>query len=194
MTTRTFNTPVTTPIEPIGLVADIIQTEMDLEAGRVAYAYQNYQIPKDGLFVIVGYLGPSTQIANQAYFDDTLNNEVQESVFQHTIQIEIMSLAPDNSARIRKEEIALALRSFYSQQQQDANLMSIAWLQGDFIDGNYAELSAMYQRYITTAIVTALHRKVKTSGYFDNFPIELTSEGARQNESEINAGENPFAQ
>lgn len=174
MSKPTFNTPTTTKVEPIQVIAGILQSEMSLTTAQIAFAYQKYFIPNDGLFVLVGYLGPSEQVASQTYFDDLTLNEVQESVFKHTIQIEIMSMAPDNSARIRKEEIALALRSFYSQQQQDANFLGLAWLQSDFVDATSFEDSAMLNRYITTCAVNALHRKVKASKYFNNFPLQLT--------------------
>jgi len=195
MPAKTFNTPVTTAIEPIKLICDILQSEMNLASNRIATTYQNYEIPSDGVIVVVGYLSPSQQVANQNYFDDSTNSEVQETIFLHTIQIEIMSLAPDNSARLRMAEIALALKSFYSQQQQDVNFMGIAWLQGDFIDGSYVEAASMLQRYITTCAVTALHRKVKTSQYFDIFPIELVSDdqGGRETISDISASSSPYA-
>jgi len=194
MPKKTYNTPTTTTIEPAVLVANILQSEMGLTSKQIALAYQNYEIPPDGPFVAVGYLNPSQQISNMGYFDSTTATEVQETVFLHTIQIEIMSLAPDNSARIRKEEIALALKSFYSQQQQDKNVMGIAWLQGDFIDGSYAEETAMLQRYITTCAVTALHRKVKTADYFSTFPIELitSDQAGRETDVNINPTEAPF--
>jgi len=195
MPARTFNTPVTSSPEPIKLVCDILQTEMNLTSKQIATAYQNYEIPSEGAVVVVGYLPPSQQIANQNYFDDATNTEVQETVFLHTIQIEIMSLAPDNSARLMMAQIALALKSFYSQQQQDKNFMGIAWLQGDFIDGSYAEAASMLQRYMTTCAVTALHRKVKAADYFSVFPIELVQDdqGGRETTSTINPDASPFA-
>jgi hypothetical protein len=192
---QTFNTPTTSQVEPVQVIADILQTEMGLTDKQITLAYQKYNIPNNGLFVVVGYLGPSEMIANQGYFDEDLDTEVQEVVFKHTIQIEIMSLAPDNSARIRKEEIAMALRSFYSLQQQELNLLGIAWLQSDFIDASYAEATAMYQRYITTCFVNALHRMVKGAGYLDNFPLELITdtEAAMETKADIDTSENPFA-
>lgn len=176
MPTPTTNTPTTSVIEPLKVVRDIIKIEMGLKDSQIVLAYQNYRIPADGVFVMLGYLGPSEELANQTYFDSVNNTEVQEVSMRHSIQIEIMSMAPDNSARIRKEEIALALRSFYSQRQQDANLVGIAWLQGDFTDATDQEGTTMLNRYVTTCSVNAIHRKVKASDYFGQFAIQLNTE------------------
>lgn len=170
------NTPTTTAIEPITLVAGIIQNQMDLAAGQVAFANQDYQIPTSGPFVIVGYLGPSEMVASQSFFDPGTQTEWQQATFKHTVQIEIMSLAPDNTARIRKEEIALSLRSSYSLRQQDVANMGIAWLQSDFIDASYVDETGMLNRFITTCAVNALHQKQIAAQYLGTFPIEVFSD------------------
>jgi len=189
MPVATHNTPTTTTVEPIKVIRNILMKEMNLQDTQIKDAYQLYEIPADGLFVEIGYLGPSEAISTKSYFDTDLGTEVQQSVFRHTIRIELMSMAPDNSARIRKEEISLALSSFYSQQQQDANNIGIAWLQDSIIDATELEETAMLNRYITDCFVNALHQKVKTSGYFDLFPIQLVTDtlGGRETIVDINA-------
>lgn len=184
-----MNTPTTTEVEPLKVIADIIKTEMGLTKTQISTAYQNYSIPKEGIFVVVGYFGPTESIASQAYFDSSSNSEVQELSCKHTIQIDVMSIAPDNSARIRKEEIALALQSFYSKRQQDENFLGIAWLQSDFIDASAKEENGvMLNRYVTTCAVNALHRKVKSAQYLSTFEIELAtdSQDGRETTAEIN--------
>lgn len=190
----TRNTPTTSAVEPLKVICNIIQSEMNLTAAQIATAYQDYKIPSDGLFVVAGYLGPTELIASQGYFDTATNEEVQEVSVKHTIQIDIMSMAPDNSARIRKEELAMALRSFYSQKQQDINLIGIAWLQSDFTDASQQEGTTMLNRYVTTCAVNALHRKTKTAGYLSNFPMELVVDapGGRENIAYINPASLPF--
>lgn len=193
MTTKTYNTPTTTAVEPIKVIADIIMTEMDLKASQIKDAYQLYEIPADGLFVEIGYIGQSEPISSQTYFDSELLTEVQQAVFRHTIRIELMSMAPDNSARIRKEEVALSLRSFYSQQQQDAHNIGIAWLQENITDATELEETAMLNRYITDCFVHALHQKTQTADYFELFPIKLVTDtqGGRETIVDINPTEAP---
>lgn len=171
----TTNTPTTSTVEPVKVIGKILQSEMGLTSKQIVLSYQNYNIPTDGLFVVLGYLGPTELISSQGYFDPATNTEVQEVSVRHTIQIDLMSMAPDNSARIRKEEIALALRSFFSLQQQDLNNIGIAWLTSDIVDASAIEGTVMLNRYITTCSVNALHRKVKSASYLDTFGIELTT-------------------
>lgn len=188
------NTPTTSSVEPLKVILDIVQTEMGLTSKQIAAAYQDYRIPSDGLFVVGGYMGPSEQVANQSYLDDATNQEVSESVFRHTIQLELMSMAPDNSARIRKEEMLMALRSSYSLRQQDKNFIGIAWLQGDITDATHQEGTTMLNRYVTTCSVNALHRKIKAADYLNVFPVELTTESqdGRATTVDINPTVNPI--
>ena len=104
------------------------------------------------------------------------------------IELELMSMAPDNSARIRKEEIFLALRSFYALQQSDINLIGIAWNPSPLVDASHVEGTVMLNRFVTVVPVNALHRKVVAAGSFDNFPIELVvaAPGGVQNSVAIN--------
>ncbi|MDE2019614.1 MAG: hypothetical protein KGJ13_04685 [Patescibacteria group bacterium] len=170
-----MNEPTTSVREPVKVIADILASELDLDDQHIAMAYQKYDIPNDGLFVVLGYLGPSSVVANQNYFDSAINSEVQETLMLHRIQIDLMSMAPDNSARIRKEEIPMALRSFYSQRLQSQYKIGVYWNTGDFADTTSLEETAMLNRYTMRVFVNALHRKVKTTPYLDNFPISVTA-------------------
>jgi hypothetical protein len=192
MPTRTYNTPTTSTLEPIKVVLGILQSELGLDQNHIYLANQDHIMPKDGMSVMLEYLGPDEPIASKSYFDDALNTEVQQTVVRHMIQISIMSLAPDNSARIRKEEIALALQSFYSQRQQDANQIGIAWLTDAPVDGSYQDGTTMLHRFITSCFVQALHQKIKASGYFDNFPLQLVVD-APENIVNVPTGELPYA-
>lgn len=187
------NAPITTALEPITLIAQVLQHEMELTAEQIVFAYQKYKIPTTGLLVVVGYLGPSEQIAAKSFFDPATQEERQQSVFRHLVQIEIMSLAPDNAARLRKEEIALALGSFYCQQLQEKYQMGVAWLANEFVDATHVEETAMLNRYITTVAMTALHKKVKSAQYLDNFKVQLTAAqpGGRTSQIEVDPTQAP---
>lgn len=173
MAPKTTNTPTTTAVEPLKIVLGIVAAQMGLTAAQWATAYQDYSIPPAGLFLVGGYLGPTEVISNQGYLDPTSNSEVQEVSVQHMIQLELMSMAPDNSARIRKEEIFLALRSFYAMQQADKYQIGIAWNPSPLTDASHQEGTVMLNRYVTVVAVNALHRKVIPSGSFDSFLIDL---------------------
>ena len=188
MAPPTTNTPTTSTIEPLKVILGIVSNQMGLAASQWATANQDYAIPPAGLFLVGGYLGPTEVIANQSYFDGPTDSEIQEVSVQHMIQLELMSMAPDNSARIRKEEVFLALRSFYALQQADINLLGIAWNPSPFVDASHKEGTVMLNRFVTVVPVNALHRKVIAAGSFDNVLIDLNvaAPGGGQNSVTIN--------
>lgn len=184
----TANTPTTSKIEPLKVILGIVAYGMGLKQPQWATAYQDYEIPATGLFLVGGYLGPTEVIANQSYLDTVTDSEIQEVSVQHMIQLELMSMAPDNSARIRKEEIFMALRSSYAIQQADINLLGISWNPSPLSDASHVEGTVMLNRYVTTVTVNALHRKVIAAGSFGEFPIELVTAapGGRETIAQIN--------
>jgi type II secretory pathway component PulL len=110
----------------------------------------------------------------------------------HDIRIEIMSyISP--VARLRKEEVALALESLESRlAQEDANCQ-VSRVHG-LIDATAAELTGMLWRYIAHVNVTALHTKTRTSApYFSKFNVEPgpahTAPDGTVNQPEVSSNE-----
>jgi hypothetical protein len=95
-------TPTTSPIEAAKVIAQVITQGMNLPKGRVMLDYERWEIPKSGLFVVVGYLGPAEQIAARSIFCHETDSEIQELLNHHEIQIDLMSIIPDYSARLRR--------------------------------------------------------------------------------------------
>ena len=160
--------PVTTAVEPIKVVADIIQTELGLPDGAVMVVNQRWVIPQNqDLYVALAYVGPAKTIGNTNYFDSEANTEVQETSKAHMVQIDIMSFG--DAARTRKEEVEMALLSMYSQFQQGKNLIKIARQPGPAVDASSLEATGRLNRFLMTVMVNALHRKVKAAAYYDKF-------------------------
>lgn len=164
-------------IEPIKVVADILQKEMSLAKGQIMLAYQQYEIPKTpGLFVALDYLA-SKPIAAGNFVSPTNTgmDELQQVTMRHTIQIDILSF--NNEARTRKEEVLMALSSVYSQQQQTANTIQIARISSEFTNTASLEETKMLNRFTIAIAVTALHSKLKgTADYFDDFTTQFQTE------------------
>lgn len=159
---------VTTAIEPIKVVADIIQTELSLPVGAVMVVNQRWVIPQNqDLYVALAYVGPARTIGNTNRFDSEANAEVQEISKAHMIQIDIMSFG--DAARTRKEEVEMALLSMYSQYQQGKNLIKIARQPGPPVDASTLEATGRLNRFLMTVMVNALHRKVKAAEFYDKF-------------------------
>lgn len=163
-----MSTPTTIIKEPVKIIADIIQSELALSDDAVMLSYEKDFIPaNEGLYVVMNYVGPGKIIANVNIFDTLTNEEVQQVTMLHVIQIDFMSF--DASARIRKEEIAMALRSILSVQTSERYQMQIARMPTPFIDTSSLEETKRLNRFTTTVTVTALHTKRRPVGFFDRF-------------------------
>ncbi len=159
---------VTVTREPIKVLADILQTELGLSAGRVMIADEKFNIEQqEGLYISLEYVGPSQVIANTNHYNPATDQEEQTQTTRFLVQIDALSF--DNSARQRKEEISMALTSMYSQRLQEQYQCSIARMPGPVSDASSIESMAMLKRYTQTVAITALTSKVKSAEYYDKF-------------------------
>ena len=158
-------------VEPIKAICDIIQHELGLDAAHVMASDQRYTPPTDdGMYVVVSYVDDKT-IGNNSYMlgdvdDSGVGQEVQESAVNILAQIDVMSASSE--ARLRKQEIVMALAGIYARQVCDANLMQLARIPAGFRDMSALEGSSMLKRYTATIIIKALYRKVKETSYYDH--------------------------
>lgn len=158
--------------EPGKVLLDVIKTFMGLTEEQIMFTNQKYFIPNEGIYVAVSYLGPSKVLASISEIVPDGSGGYKERsgvTMLHLIQIEIMGYG--NEARTRKEEIAMALRSIYSQQKQELYQMQIARHPGPFMDTSFLEETQMVTRYTTTVMTSSVNRKeVATTEYYDTFP------------------------
>jgi hypothetical protein len=145
--------------EPGKIVQDVIQHELGLIDGQVMFTNQKYFIPTDGLFIVVSYIGPSKVIASNSDWVDSGTGliERQTVAMDHWLQIDVMSFSDE--ARTRKEEIAMAVNSIYSEQQQEQYSMNIARDPGPFMDTSFLEETKMITRYTTSIRTKSVLRK-----------------------------------
>jgi hypothetical protein len=172
--------PTTIAIEPVKVVAAVIKSELALAEGQIMLAYQPYVIPENkGLFVAIREIG-SKVIANNNYANGEGEGvtEIQEATVKHLIQIDMMSFNAE--ARIRKEEVVMALRSVAAQQAQEVNLMQFGRMPGDLVDASSLEETKYLNRFTMTLAVTALHRKTKAVDYFETFNGEFQENDAEE--------------
>ncbi len=163
--------------EPILVVADVLQQGLGLSADAVVLAYEKNIIPRaSGLYVSLRYVGPSKCIANVNDVDVDTDDEIQSATFSHLIQMDLLSY--DASARRRKEEAAMALASIYAVQQMTKYAMSINRNPSPFVDASSLEPTKRLNRFISSMVVFAVHRKVVPSApIFVAFPGQLTTGG-----------------
>jgi hypothetical protein len=160
--------------EAIKVIADIIQTELEMDEGKVMIYNQKYNIPSDdGLYIVLQYLG-SKAIGNNNYAVATTEgmNEIQEAATADLIQIDIMSPEKadgSNEARARKNEVVMALKSMYAQQQAEKYGISISNIPTTWVDASGAEGTAILTRFSITITAFSITRKIKAAEYFDTF-------------------------
>jgi hypothetical protein len=166
--------PTTIAVEPIKVVAGIIMEELGLDSKHIMLEYEKNLMPEDtALYVALNYIGPEKVIANVNEMDEN-QNEVQTATIQHMVQVDMLSFGPE--ARLRKEELAMALFSIYSQQQQEANSMMIARCVAPLINASSFEATKWLNRFTTSFAVHAVHRKVKPAQYYNEFSAQFSTE------------------
>lgn len=150
----------------INLVCEILQRELSLTEDRLQIWNQKAFIPKDnGLWISVGDVAPKV-IAVKSELDAT-GNEIQSINMKGQLIIDITSRGV--AARDRKEEIIMALNSFYSQRQQMANSFRLGPLPTSFVNLSELEGAAIPYRFQISVNVTYFKTKVKTTAYYDDF-------------------------
>lgn len=167
------STPTTSRIEPAKVVAQIIAHGMDLKPGQVMLDYERWVIPPEGLFVVVGYLGPSQQVAAQSVLDQA-GNEEQNLLNQHHVQVDLMSIIPDNSARLRRWEVPMSLNSIYARNYAASFGVGIQPLQSDMTDTTKLEAGGQLNRFTLRAVVFSSETRTLTPAFFDQFKATLT--------------------
>ena len=174
------------------IIADILQVELGLDDEHCILGDQKFEIPKDEKLFVVVFDDSIKYIGNTKFLEtdeESVNagQEVQQASGLHSIRIEIMSFGKE--ARVRKEEIIMALNSFTSDQVQEKSLIQISRAQSP-VNATAAEETENLFRYVVLVNVTALHQKVKKLpqfGFYDKF--NGATEDQTINQPEVNTNE-----
>jgi len=149
------------------MLCDIISTQMDIEPERVVVYAENYDPPKDdGLYIVVS-TRRGKPISNVRRFDYENNREIQSLVTYDTFDIDITSKNRD--AIDRKEEVLMALNSFYSEDKQAENSVKI-FKMGEILDLSFIEAASALKRFRIPVMVSNIKTKTKvTDNYYDKY-------------------------
>lgn len=157
-------------LSPLEIFCDILQTEMGLSDGRVYLWDQKINSPTDfGLFIAVGVLAVKP-FAVKSQINPANGQETQSANFQSELSVDIISR--DTSALYRKEEIILALRSLYSEQQQALNSMRVFPLAPKFVNLSGMDGAAIPYRFNLMCRIQYMVNKTKVSPYFTQFALD----------------------
>lgn len=157
------------PVEPIKVLAMILQAELVLADGHIMIGLENWAIPKDtGLYVALFY-GPEQVIGNNEYNgvdEHGAYAQVNEAIMLHQVDVDIMSF--DSSARTRKEEVLWALKSYEAISLMEQYQMRFASTPGAFVPVQTLEETKQLNRYRITVGVNAIWRQTKTTPFYDS--------------------------
>jgi hypothetical protein len=158
--------------EPVKVIADILMSELGLDSNHIILEYEKINIPPDqnSLYVALTYIsGKAIGNNNYAIPSATGMTEIQEVAMQHIIQIDIMSFG--NTARLRKEEVIMALYSLAAKEAMDRYCMKIARIPTDLLNASNFEATKLLNRYVMTIPVFSIYSKTKdVKDYYTTFP------------------------
>jgi len=154
------------------IFCDIIQHELDIP-GRVFLENQKVMWPKDDkLFITAGIL-TNRIVGNNCEYKMVGGNysEIKTINAASTMSVNIYSRGLD--ALVRQNEVLMALKSTYSQQQQVRNGIRIAEIPSGRAIQNLSELDgdAILYRFHFDTVVYYSQTLIKAVDYFDKFQI-----------------------
>lgn len=176
------------PVKPTKLIEqmilDILAHEMGLAKDQDIWIFnQNKKIPNDDkLYVVVGFqdaTGGIISVTNTVEPTDTGMKEIQKVIAREVIQVDIASAS--NEALARRWEIILALRSVFSQQQQEKYGIKIFRIPQSFVNTSSAEGGSQFNRFTALVVCHASHYKEKVlssceGDYYDDFDTRVDDE------------------
>lgn len=149
------------------LFCDVLQNQLGLANGRVYLWDQKIFQPTDaGLYIAVSILS-CKPFANTKSYDGSGGglNAVQSVNMSALLQIDAISR--DSSARVRKEEILMALESDYAEQQMNANAFFIGKLPtgAQFSNLSAQDGAAIPYRFTISITIQYFTTKTQATGY-----------------------------
>lgn len=166
---------------PLMLLCDIIQKELGLAQGRVFLWDQKVFQPHDnGLYVIVGVstCKPFGNVNSPVIVNGVpdWSQAEQYVAMMATCELDIISRGP--AARDRKEEVLLALNSFYAESQQEANSFHIGRIPpgARFLNLSVIDGAAIPYRFRISVNMQYAVKKAKSIDYFSEFrKVQVTT-------------------
>jgi len=152
--------------DPDLILADIISTEMSLDADRVVVYDQNFKPPKDQDIYIIIALQSSRIIGNNNRFNPDTEEEEQYVSVSETYNVEIASKNRD--AMTGRFGPNFAIKSTYSQQKQEEHQIRI-FRTNQNIDLSFIEGGSSLHRYRIPVIINSTKLDNKAIDFYDNF-------------------------
>lgn len=164
--------PSTATPETALLIAQIIQTEMELDDGIVTIYNQKRRLPpaKAGFNIDVAIIGDRPFGVNSRFTDPGSTEDLDEVITlnqQEIVQVDIFSY--DDSARLNRIGIIFALASITAQQMAEQYGFQIGRIPPSFVDVSEVEASKRLNRYALTFNVLRAYERTKSAETFAEF-------------------------
>jgi len=153
----------------------ILATFMEIDSSRVYIYNQDFKIPPiEGLFIVLEEKS-SRPFSNTNRF--TATEEVDSAkenlslLTSKTFAIHIFS--KNEEARLRHEEVIMALNSTLAQEQQEIFQYQLGFIPRDFLNLSELEGAGMLTRFSADIGVNVWRAKDRSVNYFDTFSDEI---------------------
>lgn len=160
------------PQTSMDIIRLILINQMELKQDRVLIYDENLDLPNDPeLFLTVEYRN-SIMIANRNIFDTSgdVPIECQQVYMLESIVVGLLSRNLD--AQLRKDEVAMAIKSQYAQLMQEQFSFRIG-RSVKIDDLSALEATAMLKRYDVEIMVYAWYQKTVTPGYMIGNTLQI---------------------
>ena len=152
-------------IETEKILLDILQKEMDLADSQAWVYNQDFVMPRtDGLFIIAG-MQYDKVVSNNSSFKEVGSDTVEVQNINAIEYIKISLMSKNNEARQRKNEVLMAMASFFSEQMQQKYSIKIAKIPHSFNNVSDAEGSTTINRFDIIVPVHVWYQKIKDRCY-----------------------------
>lgn len=161
--------------EFLKLVADIIQSEMDLADDQVIFMDEKFNLPPDDrLYLSLALMGAKDFGAKTEYDPDPASGELVETLVVNRQEMHsITLLSRTREAAQRNWEVTAALNSTLSQQTQEKYSFKIGNLPTSMNKVPDEDGTARLAMYVTTFLILGALKKAKPVDYFDQFSQPL---------------------
>lgn len=156
-------------LSAIQLFCDILEYELDLDDDQVVLYDQKFNIPNDSrLYIAVGVLTSKPFSNNNAALATLPGLDESQSVNVHAI-LNIDLYSRSTEALDRKEEVVMALKSVYAQQQMNLNAFFIGSIPTTFVALNQEDGAAIPYHFSISVGFQYKVVKSKPIEYYDTF-------------------------
>ena len=156
-------------LSPLELLCDVIKNQLDLDDSHVYIWDQKIPEPTDFSLYVVASMVSCKPFSNTIQMDGSGGgvSAIQSTNFLAQVQIDIFSRGLD--AMNRKEEVIMALKSVYAEQQQELNSFYISSIPTGFTNTSNIDGAAIPYRFSITVGLQYFIKKAQAVEYYDTF-------------------------